>query len=289
MRLQDPLYLFLLLLPVIFWILWKVLDKKRDSKIREHFSRENIEDYGLIDASSKKKKWFFRSLLLLSFCFLSLALSRPQFGLKQKNVLVSESSVVFLIDLSRSMLTRDLSPSRLEVLKSEVIQSLKKLAEVRVGLVVFAGSVIGKDKKSDAQKVIVLFSDGEDHQEQSLDYVKKMSKEGYKIFTVGVGTESGGFVPEGENSSSYIKDVSGQTVVSKPNFKFLKQVAKAGRGSFFFLSPARPLSVKLKSSLDKLEGVTASKRQFVVRNELYQGFVVLSVLILVLSLLVKRL
>jgi len=333
-RFAAPLYFVLLLFPVFFFFVWRFFDQKRDAEIQKHFSKENIEDFELIDENKKRKNWKFRLLALLSFVFLVVALARPQFGLKQKNVLVSESSVVFLVDLSRSMLTRDLSPSRLAVLKEEIIQSLEKLAEVRVGLVAFAGSVnvispmtsdldalssyveslstdsvvsqgtrieaglqeakglfersIGKDKDSRANKVIVLFSDGEDHQEKSVDFVNEMSKDGYKVFTVGVGTESGGFVPEGEFSSAFIKDVSGQTVVSKPNFAFLKDVAKAGKGSFFYLSPSDPLSVKLKSALDTIEGVSASQRQFVVRNELYQMFIVLSVVCLLISVFIKR-
>lgn len=335
MRFQAPIYLTFLLFPLTLFILWKVLDRKRDKSISSHFSKENIVEFGLIDEEAKKKKWMFRLLSLLTLFFLILALARPQFGLKQKNVLVSESSVVFLIDLSRSMLTRDLSPSRLEVLKEEVVQTLSKLADVRVGLVAFAGSVnvispmtsdleaissyveslstdsvvsqgtrveagleearglfersIGKGEKKNQNKVIVLFSDGEDHQESSLNFVKNMTKEGYKIFTVGVGTESGGFVPEGEFSSAYIKDVSGQNVISKPNFSFLKEIAQVGKGSFFFLSPADPLSKKLKLAMDKIEGVSASQRQFVVRNELYQVFLVLALFSFVLSLFIRRL
>jgi Ca-activated chloride channel family protein len=335
MRFQAPIYFAFLILPLIFFVLWKFFDNRRDKKINDHFSKENIEEFGLIDIESKKKNWTFRLLALLSFGFLTIALARPQFGLKEKNVLVSESSVVFLIDLSRSMLTRDLSPSRLEVLKEEIVQTLGKLAEVRVGLVAFAGSVnvispmtsdleavasyveslstdsvvsqgtrveagleeakglfersIGKDKFSNQSKVIILFSDGEDHQKKSVEYVQKMAKDGYKVFTVGVGTESGGFIPEGEFSSAYIKDVSGQNVISKPNFSFLKDVAKAGKGSFFYLAPANPLSTKLKSALDKIEGVSASQRQFVVRNELYQLFLVLAIVCFLISIFVKRL
>jgi len=333
-RFAAPVYLLGLIFPLVFFYLWRLLDKRRDDKIKKFFSKENIEDFKLIDVVIKKKNWQFRVISLAGFALLVFALARPQFGLKQKNVLVSESSVVFLVDLSRSMLTRDLSPSRLDVLKEEIVQSLSKLAEVRVGLVAFAGSVnvispmtsdldaitsyveslstdsvvsqgtrieagleeakglfersIGEGKESGSNKVIVLFSDGEDHQEKSLDFVSKMTKEGYKIFTVGVGTESGGFVPEGEFSSAFIKDASGQAVVSKPNFSFLKEVAKVGRGSFFYLSPADPLSSKIKLALDSIEGVSASQRQFVVRNELYQVFLVLSMICFLISLFVKR-
>ena len=335
MRFQDPIYLFFGLFPILLFFMWRFFDQKRTKAIKQHFSYENIRDFALLDEAKKKQNWTFRLLSLVGFSFLVLALARPQFGLKQKNLLVSETSVVFLVDLSRSMLTRDMSPSRLDVLKEEIDQSLKALAEVRVGLVAFAGSVnvispmtsdleavssyveslstdsvlsqgtrveaglkeaqglfersLKKQNLEGVSKLIVLFSDGEDHQEQSLEYVKAMSKKGYRVFTVGVGTESGGFVPESEDSSSFVKDVGGQLVVSKPNFAFLKDLAKAGDGAFFYLSPSNPLGPKLKQALDKIEGVSASKRQFVVRNEVYQFFIVLSVLCFAIGIWVKRL
>ena len=335
MRFENPLYLLYLFMPVLFICVWKFLNGRKKKMIEESFSTENINDFNLWNKDQISKNWKFRILCLLSFVCLVFGLARPQFGLKQKSALVSESSVVFLVDLSRSMLTRDLSPSRLEVLKEEIDQTLSSLAEVRVGLVAFAGSVnvispmtsdleavssyvkslstdsvssqgtrieVGlKEAKGlfersakggalkDQTKTIVLFSDGEDHQAESLSYVKKMTGLGYQIFTVGVGTESGGFIPEGEFSSTYIKDLSGQMVVSKPNFNFLKTLAKTGGGAFFYLSPADPLGPKLKRVLDSIEGVAASKRQFVVRNELYQIFLVLSCLLVLLGVLVRKL
>ncbi len=299
--------------------------------VKEYFSPENIEDFGLINEEKDFKKWIFRSSLLVGYAFFVVALSRPQFGQKEKSMLVSEHSVVFLIDLSRSMLTRDISPSRLEMVKQEIFKSLKLLGDVRIGLVAFAGSVdvispmtsdleaiesyvdsLGVDSISsqgtqirvgleeaknlfertmgdnEGSRLIVLFSDGETHDKESLSYVKELSKENYKVITVGVGTESGGFVPEEEGSSSYIRDKSGQAVVSKPNFEALKALASTGEGAFYYLSPRTPLGPKIKSSLDKIEGVAASRQKFVVRNEIFQAFILMGLTVLVLGFAVRR-
>ncbi len=331
MRFQSPEYLLLLLLPVICLFLWKHFHKKRISLVKEYFSPENIEEFGLINEVSDFKKWIFRFSLLIGYALFTIALSRPQFGQKEKSMIVSEHSVVFLIDLSRSMLTRDISPSRLEMVKQEIFKALKLLGDVRVGLVAFAGSVdvispmtsdleaiesyidsLGVDSissqgtqirvgleeaknlfertmgDSEGSRLIVLFSDGETHDKASLEYVQKISKEDYKLITVGVGTESGGFVPEEEGSSSYIRDASGQAVVSKPNFTALKALASMGEGAFFYLSPTTPLGPKIKGSLDKIEGVAASRQKFVVRNEVFQAFILMGLVVLVFGFAVRR-
>lgn len=333
MKFNSPDFLFLLLVPIVFLFLWRFFNKRRKVLLREQFSPENIENFGLVDEKEEFKKWIFRGAFLLAYTFFVFALSRPQWGQKQKSMLVSEHSVVFLIDLSRSMLTRDILPSRLEMVKQEIFKSLKLLGDVRVGLVVFAGSVdvispmtsdlgavesyvdsLGVDsvssqgtqirvgleeakalfdrsmgEESEGSKLIVLFSDGETHENESIAYTKKISKMGYKIFTVGVGTESGGFVPEAEGLSTYIRDSSGQAVVSKPNFKFLKDLASIGDGAFYYVSPIDPLGPKIKKSLDRIEGVAASRKKFVVRNEIFQIFILFGLLFIVLGISARRL
>ncbi len=333
MQFHSSEFLWFLLVPFVVFLLWRFFHKKRNQGIQEYFSEENIESFGLINKKEESKNWIFRLLLLAAYVCFALSLARPQFGQRQKSMLISEHSVVFLIDLSRSMLTRDIQPSRLKMVKQEIYKTLNLLADVRVGLVVFAGSVevispmtsdleaiasyvdslgvdsvssqgtkihvgleeskllfersVGKNKEG-SNKIIVLFSDGETHEKESLKYMKKLSKLGYKLFTVGVGTESGGFVPEFEGGSSYIRDKSGQTVVSKPNFKFLKDLASAGEGAFYYLSPLDPLGVKIKKNLDKIEGVAASRKKFVVRNEIYQVFILFGLVFIVAGVFVRR-
>ncbi len=331
MKFYSPEYLLFLILPVLMFLLWRLFHKKRIKTIKNHFSTENIEEFKLISEEKDKKRWLFRIGLLVGYIFFIIALSRPQFGQKEKSMLISEHSVVFLIDLSRSMLTRDILPSRLEMVKQEIFKSLKILGNLKVGLVVFAGSVdvvspmtsdleaiesyvdsLGVDsvssqgtkiqvgleesknlfertlKDNKGSKLIVLFSDGETHEKESIAYAKKLTQLGYKIITVGIGTESGGYVPESETSSSYIRDKSGRVVTSKPNFKFLKSLALTGEGAFYYLSPIDPLGPKIKNSLDKIQSVAAARQKFIVSNEAYQGFILLGLLCFVLAFIVRR-
>lgn len=332
MRFESPLYFLFLLPALLVAVAWFLKHRATTKKINKLFSVENQKNLNLSNKDREPWLWGARSLFMLAFVFLVVALARPQQGQKQKSMLVSEHSVVFLVDVSRSMLTKDSAPSRLELLKQEIYGALDVMADIRVGLVAFAGSVdvvspmtsdlsairsyvesldvdsissqgtnifkalqesegvfersIGDEK--DQAKIIVLFSDGENHQEKSLDYVKNLYEKGYRIFTVGVGTKSGGYVPQGDGVQSYIKDQSGQPVISKPNFGFLKDLAKKGGGSFYYLSPINPLAAKLKKGISQIEGVAASRRKFVVRNEIYQIFICLALVLFVVGMGLRR-
>lgn len=334
MRLESPYYLLLIFVVLIIVFLWWLLDKSRREQILKYFSKENRESLGLVDDLRKKYLWASRILLVGALTCFILALARPQFGQRQKSFLSQERSMVFLVDVSRSMMARDVSPSRMEVTKEEIYKILENMAQVRVGLVAFAGSVdvispmtsdhdaiksyveslssdsivsqgtdtlkalreakgmfersLGGENKKDQTKVIVLFSDGEDHEKESADFAKSLSKEGFQVFTVGVGSENGGFVPEGEGSGTYLKDKTGQSVLSKPNFSFLKEVARVSGGAFFYMNPLQPIYKKLEKSIEKVEGAVAAEKKFIVRNEVYQVFILLGLLLLLLAFVFKR-
>ncbi len=316
MRFVNP-EAFLLFIPVFFLFLFNILkEKKRISLLTDNFSLRNLKNMGL-DTQMSTRGLLARVCYFLFLSCVVVALTRPQSGQDERDEVTSEHSIIFLIDLSRSMLAKDVSPSRLDLTKKEIASALKTLDGVRVGLVAFAGSAavispmtadlsalemyldslststIGSQgtevfaaleeskamfnritKKEglnkSGEKVIVLFSDGENHQESSLNMVKEMSKNGFRIFSVAVGTESGGYIPEFEGAREYIKMGDGQLVVSKPNYSFMRKIAKAGRGSFYTLSPLDPFSLKLKKDLEKIESVNNSKRKFIVKNDAFQ-------------------
>lgn len=337
MRFASPEWFLAFFVVLLLFFFWRLRAKRQESFIDKNFSKENQIRMGLVE---KKKLYahLYRYSLLAFICFSVIALARPQLGARKSTRLVSDQSAVFLVDLSRSMLTKDVSPSRIDLMKFEIIKTLKTLSDVKVGLIAFAGSVdlispltedlsaiedyinsLNTDamvvqgteiktaldeakgffkRTSSSQteaafkaesKVIVLFSDGEDHQSDTIRFVEDMTEENYVILTVGVGTEEGGYVPETYGSNIFIRDMSGQPVLSKPNFNFLKEVAKSGEGSFFYLDPVADLAPKLKSALNKLDTKKQSQRDFVVENEIYQVFLIVALMCLPLSLLFWRL
>jgi len=337
MRFSNPEWFIALCVLVVIVLLWRYRSLRAQAMLKKFFSKENRINLGL-EKENSLYSHLYRGFLILSMFFVIISLARPQLGSKKASKIVSERSVVFLVDLSRSMLTRDITPSRLDLTKFEIKKTLNLITDTKVGLIAFAGNVDlispltedlsaiedfidslsadsmtiqgteirsaldeakgffrrateaeeGEDFKKES-KVIVLFTDGEDHQSDTLDFVKSMADENYVLITVGVGSLEGGYVPKSDNSTAVIKDGSGQPVISKPNFDFLKDIAKSAKGSFFYLDPVSDLAPKLKKSLEGLDSVKQSQKDFVVSNEVYQVFLILSLLSLVLSLVFSRL
>ena len=84
-----------------------------------------------------------------------------------------------------------------------------------------------------ADRILIIFSDGEDHSVDALNLVSQYAKEGLIVYSVAVGTQEGGLIPSRRGNSYYLKDKSGNRVTTRPNFDFLKQLAKLGNGKFY--------------------------------------------------------
>jgi Ca-activated chloride channel family protein len=184
----------------------------------------------LIGSHSPMRRAIKCVLLVLTVAGIGLALARPQWG-EQK--LAQESmgeDVVFALDCSRSMLARDVSPSRLQRAKLAILDFIHSRGTGRVGLVAFAGNaflqcpltfdysafeetlmavddrtipVLGTDigtalqeaatalDKNNRRKLLVVVTDGEDLEKSGVPTAEKLAKDGVVIYTVGVGTPEG--------------------------------------------------------------------------------------------------
>ena len=170
------------------------------------------------------------------------AMARPQWGYDWLEQRARGVDVVFVIDTSRSMLSQDVLPSRLERAKLAIFDSLEKMPGNRVGLVAFAGDAflqcpltldydafrqtleavdtntiaeggtdlsVGLDVAAKAledsgnHKIIVLLTDGEDLEGQGIGEAKVLADQGVTVYTIGVGTPAGEIIP--------VRDASGRT------------------------------------------------------------------------------
>ena len=182
--------------------------------------------------------------------------------------------IYVLIDTSKSMLVTDIAPDRITVAKRIVENLLDNLSGDRIGFIPFASDayiqmpltddyqlakmfldVVDTDmisgggtnlaaavrlandsfkRTSSADRVIIIISDGEEHEGASLDVIRRIIDDQLKIFTIGVGSEKGGLVPvydnDGNNIVGYMKDGKGQFVTSRLNADTLRQLASDGRG-----------------------------------------------------------
>ena len=173
-------------------------------------------------------------LFLLSLFFIIVALARPQWGSQKRETSPTGIDILVAVDVSKSMLARDVKPNRLERVKLSISNLLGKVRGDRLGLIAFSGSSflqcpltldhqaflktlydleIGVIKrpgtnlalpideasrsfsKDDSDRFLILLSDGEDLEGQGLKRAKKAAQEGIKIYTIGIGSEDGAKIP----------------------------------------------------------------------------------------------
>lgn len=188
----------------------------------------------LIPHESGSKAVIKAILLLLAVAGIIIALANPVKGTHAEMVKRQGIDIVFAIDVSKSMLSEDVAPNRLEKAKQIVNQVINRLETDRVGIIAYAGSAypvlpvttdFGLAKMylqgmntnivssqgtaiSDAitlsasyfdnprsGKVLVLLSDGEDHGKDAEKAAEEAKDKGITIITVGIGTEEGGTIP----------------------------------------------------------------------------------------------
>lgn len=224
--------LLLLLLPVIGYFIIHYFRWK--SKRRNIFAEDRFQEL-LFEKTSGFAR-IFPILYLLGLLFLIFAIIDLLGGREEISVTQTVSNTIFVLDVSNSMNAQDIQPSRLDQAKNIIINSLEKMSNDRVGIVVFAGEAYSvmplstdysaaatylsgietsvvqnqgtdflKAMEVAAQKFnnirkgsknVVLISDGEDNEGHEDDAIDLANKQGIKVTTIGVGTEEGAPIPE---------------------------------------------------------------------------------------------
>ena len=232
MRFSDPYILhFLWLMPFLAAGMLAFLSRRR--KLMSRFVASDLLNEIVVDSSLKRDR--IKAVLLIAVFFLSIvAIARPQWGYQWEEVKRKGLDILLIVDTSKSMLTQDVKPNRLERTKLAVKDLIKNLKGDRIGLVAFAGdafmmcplttdyggflmsindldsSIIprggtnvgkaleeamrGYDKTPSQFKVIVMITDGDNLEGDPLAVAKKAKDLGIKIFCVGVGTQEGDLV-----------------------------------------------------------------------------------------------
>lgn len=214
-------------------------------------------------------------LFLLGAALLAVALGRPQTGAHPVEVKRVGVDVMVALDTSYSMAAEDVAPNRLAVAKREIERLSRALEGNRLGLVVFAGDsavecpltldadtfrmflgsvtynaaaaggtdIAGALRKASAamqnseakSRIIVLITDGEDHEGDPLAAAKAAAAEGTKLHTIGIGGAQGAPIPlRGPRGEllGYKKDRAGNTVFTRLNDAALRGMAAAGGGAY---------------------------------------------------------
>jgi Mg-chelatase subunit ChlD len=218
-----------------------------------------------------------------------VALARPQWGRLDEPVFDQSRDIIIALDLSRSMLTPDVKPSRLERSKLLIQSLLDRLKGERVGLVVFSGTAflqsplsadyeilreflpaLGPDflpeggtnyrqlidtaleafaGGSAADRYLIILSDGEATDEDWRQSIPDLAKRGIRVIGLGVGTSAGGMIPDG--AGAFMKDENGAVVLSRLESGTLRELADATHGVYRDASDWVDLSKVLASTVEE--------------------------------------
>lgn len=287
--LPNLLWLLLLVPLLAVFLAWAWRTKER---LIAQFVQSRLLAQLTVGVSKTRQK--VRLALLVSAVALAvLALARPQWGFSWEEVAQKGLDIVVAIDTSRSMLAADIPPNRLERAKLAAMDLMKLAKNDRLGLVAFAGSsflqcpltldeeafrqgvaaldvniipqggtAIGETiqtalaafKEGENHKILVLFTDGEDHEAGVLEAAKAASAKGLRIFTIGVGSAAGELirVRDEKGKMDFLKDESGNVVKSRLNETLLQQIAGAAGGFYLPLRGANTMDLLYERGLAPL-------------------------------------
>ena len=230
-----------------------------------------------------------RILLYLGLAAATAALARPQWGRLEEPVFDQAREIIIALDLSRSMLSQDVKPSRLERARLLVTSLLERLKGERVGLIVFSGTAFLQSPLSSdyeilreflpvldpgylpeggtnydallettlsafgtsgaADRFLIVLSDGEAQSDTWDKHIGELKTKGIRVLGLGIGTNEGAMIPDG--SGAFIKDERGAVVLSKLNGSSLRELADKTDGVYTDASSWVDLSQLIQSTVEQ--------------------------------------
>ena len=320
-RFADPIYLYLLvLIPVLALI--RFLTYRNQKKRLRKFGDPKLLHELMPDVSRFRpvvKFW----ILLGALSLLIVMLARPQLGTKISNEQRVGIETIIAMDISNSMLAEDIVPSRLQRSKMMVENLVDHFTNDKIGLIVFAGDAFvqlpitsdyvsakmflssidpsmmatqGTDiaraidmathsftQEEGIGKAIIVITDGEDHEGGALEAAKAAKDAGMRVYVLGVGSPKGSPIPI-PGTGDYMKDNTGNTVMSGLNEEMCRLVAQAGGGAYIHVENNSAAQDQLDNELDKLAKKETTSTVYSEFDEQFQAVAILALLLIIFEI-----
>ena len=277
-----------------------------------------------LNISNNKKinflKIFFITIGTILVC---ISLLSPQKLIEEKEIERKGNSIYILMDTSRSMLTKDIYPNRIERAKTvakNIILNLKgdkvgiipfsdsayiqmpltddyKIAENFINVIdtnllsgggtnIFEGLSIANKSFEETEtenKIVLVISDGGDTDDKTLDFIKKNN---LKVYSVGVGTNKGSVIPDNKKSG-FIKDEKGNIVVSSLNSKFLKEMSEISNGKYFEVNNLSDNTKEFIFDIETLDKSKIKDEKISIYEKYFQWFLGIGLLFILVGYFLK--
>ena len=324
-RFEDPIYLYaLVLIPVLALIRWWMVIRQR-KQLRRFGDMELVRQ--LMPDVSRFRPLMKFCLLLTALALLIVVLARPQMGTKISHEKRTGIETIIALDISNSMLAEDVAPSRLDRAKMMVENLVDHFTNDKIGLIVFAGDAFvqlpitsdfvsakmflssiepsmietqGTDiaaavnmathsftQEEGVGKAIIVITDGEDHEGGALEAAQEAKEKGMRVYVLGIGSTKGSPIPV-PGTGDYMKDNTGETVMSALNEEMCKQVAEAGGGAYIHVENNSNAQEQLNHELDKLAKKEISSTVYSDYDEQFQAVCILVLLLLIAEICIME-
>jgi Ca-activated chloride channel family protein len=320
-RFANPHILYLLLIVPVAVALFIFAQVRRRRRL-ERFASSSLLAQLTPSASPARVRTKF-ILYTLAVVFLVLAAARPQVGSKLREEHQKGIEMMLVVDVSNSMLAEDFEPNRLDRTKFAIDRVVESMKQDRIGVVAFAGEAqvqlpitsdyrmarafarklspamvrtqgtdlgaaiklasMSFSSQSEGSRVMILITDGENHESDALEAAQAATEKGIAIYTIGIGTPEGAPIMIG---GDYLTDENGDMVVSKLDEKMLQEIASATGGAYV---RATKQSIGLKEIVDRLKELDESDlatTRFEAFDEQYQYPLAVALLLLLIEWLI---
>jgi Ca-activated chloride channel family protein len=328
-RFGDAAWLWaLLLVPVLTALYW--LSALRRRRALELFGDLELVRK-LSDSVSLPGRRAKAVLQISAVALVLFALARPQFGTRVETVRSVGQDIVVAVDLSRSMLAEDISPNRLERARLAIFRLMEQLDGDRIGIVAFAadafvqsplttdygaaamfldalhpdmmpvqGTDLGEamrvsldalEQGANESRVLVLVTDGEDHEGNVEEQLRRVREGGVQLHVVGVGSTEGVPIPEYDetgNRQGFLRDEDGSVVTTRLDEATLQRLVLPSGGSVVRAGTGGTAFEDLIDRIARGDGAELEERQITQFEEQYQLFVGLALFLLVCEWLISE-
>ena len=319
-RFEDPIYLYALALIPLLAVLRFLLIRQQKKRLLKFGDRELVRQ--LMPDVSRFRPLVKFCLLLTALALLIVMIARPQFGTKINHEKRTGIETIIALDVSNSMLAEDVAPSRLDRSKMMVENLVDNFTNDKIGLIVFAGdafiqlpitsdyvsakmflsnispsmiSIQGTDiakaismashsftQQEGVGKAIIVITDGEDHEGGALEAAKEAKDKGMRVYILGVGSTKGAPIPT--DNGDYMKDNTGQTVMTGLNEQMCREIAQAGGGAYIHVENNSNAQDQLDQELNKLAKKEIESTVYSDYDEQFQAVGIIVLLLLIIEI-----
>ena len=323
---DNPNFLYLTLI-IPFLMLINYLYMSWRKKIQDSYSDSELLEIISPNRSNFKLNLKL-ILECLAILLLSIGLANPKIGTELNSINREGVDIVFAIDVSKSMLAEDVAPNRLLRSKRIISEIINSLNSDRVGIVAYAAQAIPQvplttdfasvknflqiidtdmlssqgtsidsalnlsanffDQNSETNRVLILLSDGEDHDDIPESLINLIIENNINLISIGVGQDSGSTIPIKVNDriDSYKKDSNGEVVITKRNSEILNKIANSSGGEYIDGNITEEALENVKVKLDKIDKTEFETSQFVEYKQQFQIFILLALLFIIVDIFI---